>query len=65
VLIVRDPDGAPAAPDPPTLVLDVSVKPLILLVWIGTLLTIAGTLMALLLRRRDVASIPVIEVAQR
>jgi len=64
-LVVHDPNLAVAPTEPPSLVLDVSIKPLISLVWIGTLLTLAGTLMALLLRGRDVASIPVIEVAQR
>jgi cytochrome c biogenesis factor len=40
-------------------VLDISTKPLIALVWIGTLMVMAGIGMAVALRRRDVASIPV------
>lgn len=44
--------GAPAS-----LVVDVSTKPLISLIWIGTLLMIAGIVMALVLRRRDGASV--------
>jgi hypothetical protein len=52
----------PSLPSPPaeleSFVVDVSVKPLISLVWIGTLLIIVGVIMALSLRRRDLASIP-------
>ncbi len=57
-LQIYDPTLAPAPPQPPSLVLDVSTKPLIALVWIGTLLVIAGTILALLLRGRDLESIP-------
>ncbi len=56
---VFDPNLPPRPPAPQSLVLDVSVKPLIGFVWGGTLLIIAGILMALMQRRRDVASIPV------
>ncbi len=48
--------GAPAS-----LVLDVSTKPLIGLVWLGTLMIIAGIVAAIGLRGRDIASIPVTE----
>jgi len=50
-----DPRLPPQALEPPSLVLEVSVKPLIGLVWLGTILTTIGIFMALLLRRRDVA----------
>ncbi|MCK5379462.1 MAG: hypothetical protein KAJ78_08650, partial [Acidobacteria bacterium] len=43
--------------EPASLVVDVSTKPLISLVWIGTLLMIAGISIALFLRRRDVKTI--------
>ncbi len=52
-----DPNLAPRPPRPATLVLDVSTKPLIGLVWLGTLLVIAGIVMAIALRRRDVAAL--------
>jgi cytochrome c-type biogenesis protein CcmF len=42
-----------------SIVLDVSTKPLISLVWIGTIMVVAGIAMALALRRKDVATIPV------
>ncbi len=58
-VLLFDPDMAPAPPKPESLVLDVSTKPLISLVWLGTLLALLGMFMALFLRRRDVASIPV------
>jgi hypothetical protein len=58
-LKIVDPTLAPQPPAPASLVLDVSTKPLIGLVWIGTLLIIAGIVMAIGLRRRDIASIPV------
>ena len=41
-----------------SLVLDVSTKPLIGLVWVGTVLVVIGTLIALLLRGRDLDAIP-------
>jgi len=47
--------GIPA--EPASLVLDVSVKPLVSLVWIGTLLMILGTTLALFVRRRGFAAI--------
>lgn len=43
--------------EPASLVVDVSSKPLISLVWIGTLLMIAGVSIALFLRRRDVRTV--------
>jgi cytochrome c-type biogenesis protein CcmF len=58
-LQVYDPRLAPAAPTPASLVLDVSTKPLISLVWIGTILIVVGIAMALFLRRKDIATIPV------
>ncbi len=57
-LQVFDPELAPAPPQPMSLVLDVSTKPLISLVWIGTLLIMLGIGMAIVLRRRDLDSIP-------
>ncbi len=57
-LQIFDPGMQAAEPTPASLVLDVSTKPLIALVWIGTLLVMAGVFMALGLRRRDIASIP-------
>ena len=50
-----DPGMAPAGPEPMSLVIDASTKPLIGLVWIGTILVCIGTVMAIFLRRRDVA----------
>jgi cytochrome c biogenesis factor len=40
-----------------SLVLDVSTKPLIGLIWLGTVLTVVGICMALSVRGRDVNSI--------
>jgi cytochrome c biogenesis factor len=40
-------------------VIDVSTKPLISLVWIGTILVVIGIGMAFALRRKDVATIPI------
>jgi len=54
-----DPKMKPKPLEPPSLVLDVSTKPLISLVWVGTLIALLGILMAIFLRRQDVASIPV------
>ncbi len=48
-------EGATAA----SLVLDVSTKPLISFVWIGTILVVIGIGMAFTLRRKDVATIPI------
>jgi cytochrome c-type biogenesis protein CcmF len=47
-------DGATSA----SVVLDVSTKPLISLVWIGTILVVLGICMAIFLRGKDVATIP-------
>ena len=58
-LQVFDPLLAPEAPSPASLVLDVSTKPLISLVWIGTILIVIGIFMAIFLRREDIATIPV------
>ncbi len=56
-LRIYDP-SMPAPPgEPASLVLDVSVKPLISLVWIGTLLMIFGVSLALFVRRRGFAAI--------
>jgi cytochrome c-type biogenesis protein CcmF len=57
-LQVFDPGAAAQPATPPSIVLDVSTKPLISLVWIGTLLVMAGVAIAIGLRRHDVASIP-------
>jgi cytochrome c-type biogenesis protein CcmF len=58
-LQIFDPLLAPEAPKPASLVVDVSTKPLISLVWIGTVLIIVGIAMAIFLRRKDIATIPV------
>ena len=58
-LQVYDPALAPEGATPASLVLDVSTKPLISLVWIGTILIVVGISMAVVLRRKDVATIPV------
>ncbi len=52
-LRLYDPFLAEQPGEPASLVVDVSIKPLISLVWIGTLLMIVGVTMALMLRRRD------------
>jgi cytochrome c-type biogenesis protein CcmF len=57
-LQVIDPSLAAEGPKPASLVLDVSTKPLISLVWIGTILIVVGIAMAIGLRRKDIASIP-------
>jgi cytochrome c-type biogenesis protein CcmF len=57
-LQVYDPGLPAAGPEPASLVLDVSTKPLIGLVWLGTILVIAGIVVAIALRGKDVASIP-------
>lgn len=54
-----DPALPPRELKPASLVLDVTVKPLINFVWLGTMLTIVGILMALLIRRRDLAALQV------
>ena len=58
-LQIYDPAVASEGGKPASLVLDVSIKPLISLVWIGTILVVIGIGMALALRRKDVATIPV------
>ncbi|MCD4751280.1 MAG: cytochrome c biogenesis protein CcsA, partial [Thermoanaerobaculales bacterium] len=48
----------PEAPTQPAgFVVDVSTKPLISLIWIGTLLMIAGVFLAIMLRRHEVGSV--------
>ncbi len=58
-LQVYDPSLAPEPAKPSSLVIDVSTKPLISLVWIGTILVVVGIMIALFLRRKDIATIPV------
>lgn len=58
-LQVYDPSLPAAGPEPASLVIDASTKPLIGLVWIGTLLVIAGIIVAITLRGKDIASIPI------
>jgi cytochrome c-type biogenesis protein CcmF len=55
---VYDPALAPEGPSPASVVLDVSTKPLISLVWVGTILIVVGIVMAIVLRRKDIATIP-------
>jgi cytochrome c-type biogenesis protein CcmF len=57
-LKVFDPFLPPRPTKPASLVLDVSTKPLINLVWLGTLLVVFGVGLAITLRGRDVAAIP-------
>jgi cytochrome c-type biogenesis protein CcmF len=57
-LQVYDPSLAVQGPTPASLVIDLSTKPLIALVWVGTILVVIGISMAIFLRRRDIASIP-------
>ena len=58
-LQVFDPALSPEAASSASLVVDVSTKPLISLVWIGTILVVVGIVMAMALRRKDIATIPV------
>jgi cytochrome c-type biogenesis protein CcmF len=58
-LQVYDPALAPEGATPASLVLDVSTKPLISLVWLGTILIMVGISMAMAIRRKDVATIPI------
>ena len=58
-LQVYDPSLAPKGAAPASLVLDVSTKPLISFVWVGTIMVLIGIVMAIVLRRKDVATIPV------
>jgi cytochrome c-type biogenesis protein CcmF len=60
-LQVYDPSLAAQGPTPASLVIDLSTKPLIALVWVGTILVVIGIAMAIVLRRRDIASIPMTE----
>ena len=55
---IFDPLLAPEAPSSASLVLDVSTKPLISLVWIGTITIVIGIFMAIFLRRNDIGTIP-------
>ncbi len=55
-LEIVDPAVAPAGGSPAVFVLDVSTKPLIGAVWLGTVLVILGSLMALTLRGRQVSA---------
>jgi cytochrome c-type biogenesis protein CcmF len=57
-LKIFDPFLPPQPLKPASLVLDVSTKPLINLVWLGTLLVIFGVSLAIVLRGRDIAAIP-------
>jgi len=58
-LQIFDPAMAPEGAASASLVVDVSTKPLISLVWIGTILVVIGICMAMALRRKDIATIPV------
>jgi hypothetical protein len=55
---VYDPTLPATGPEPASLVIDASTKPLIGLVWLGTLMVMAGIFTAIALRGKDVASIP-------
>ncbi len=55
-LEILDPAMAPAGGSPAVFVVDVSTKPLIGAVWLGTVLVVIGTLMALVLRGRQVSA---------
>jgi cytochrome c-type biogenesis protein CcmF len=57
-LQIFDPALSPEGPTPASLVLDVSTKPLISFVWIGTILVVVGIIMALAIRRKDLETIP-------
>ena len=52
-LEVFDPELEAQPASPPSLVIDASTKPLIILVWIGTLLVMLGSMMAIVLRGRE------------
>jgi cytochrome c-type biogenesis protein CcmF len=54
---VFDDAAEPPPAEPAAFVVDVSVKPLVSLVWLGTIITIIGVVMALGRRGRDVAAI--------
>jgi cytochrome c biogenesis factor len=58
-LQVYDPVLPMAEPAPASLVVDVSTKPLISLVWLGTILVVVGIIMAIVLRRKDLETIPI------
>ncbi len=57
-LQIFDPALEPAGPTPASLVLDVSTKPLISFVWLGTILVVAGIVMAIAVRRKDLETVP-------
>ncbi len=56
-LQVFDPSLAAQGPTGANLVLDVSTKPLISLVWLGTIIVMVGIGLAIGVRRRDIDSI--------
>ncbi len=58
-LLINDPAMASEGVTGSSLVIDVSTKPLISLVWIGTLFIMLGIFMALAIRRKDLATISV------
>ncbi len=58
-LMVNDPAMAPDGATGSSLVVDVSTKPLISLVWIGTIFIMIGIFMAIAIRRKDLDTIPV------
>ena len=55
---IYDPSLPAAGPEPANLVIDASTKPLIGLVWIGTLIVMLGITIAIVLRGKDIGSIP-------
>ncbi len=57
-------DSSGSAGTPANLVLDVSTKPLILLVWLGTILTLAGSCLAVIRRWRAVTRVPEAEIGE-
>jgi cytochrome c-type biogenesis protein CcmF len=57
-LQIFDPALSPEGTTPASLVLDVSTKPLISFVWLGTILVVVGIVMAIGLRRKDLETIP-------
>ena len=59
-LQVLDPEAAAPAAEPAKLVLDISTKPLIGLVWLGTILVVFGVTLAIANRSRT----PMVQVAE-
>jgi len=57
-LEIFDPTLPAAGPEPASFVVDAATKPLIGFVWIGTILVVIGIIMAMGVRGKDVASIP-------